>query len=181
MARSRKSRTIPLARVVTRVIGLRRRPAQISPVWRRVMATHGAKLKDDFDRPAALRFEHLVCGHGRPLSGGAHQALRAPDRGHTPPRADEATKLRAVAPTWTALRSRELLPQDLRFAKHSPTSVEPADRTTALTSGRGSGRARELESLRSTCAKPARFGVVRSARTGTTVVDQLGTHAEFSG
>lgn len=67
----------PLANLLTRFMGLRRRPAQISPLWRKTMATEDGALQDDFERLAELRFEHLVCGHGRPLSGNAREALTA--------------------------------------------------------------------------------------------------------
>lgn len=67
----------PLARVVTRVIGLRKRPAQMAPLWRKTMAPEGGDLKNDFERLVNLPFEHLIGGHGRPLVGGAQQALKA--------------------------------------------------------------------------------------------------------
>lgn len=67
----------PLAKVVTRLMGLRRRPAQISPMWRKYMSTEQSNLEDDFARLAQLPFDHLICGHGRPLRLGAQQALQA--------------------------------------------------------------------------------------------------------
>lgn len=67
----------PIAKLVVCAMGLRRRPAQISPMWRKFMTPEGSSLRGDFERLVELDFEHLVCAHGRPLQGGARQALRA--------------------------------------------------------------------------------------------------------
>lgn len=66
-----------LAKGVTYVFGFTARPAQIGPPWRKIQTPEGGSLKPDFDRLAALPFDHLVGGHGRPLVGGAREALKA--------------------------------------------------------------------------------------------------------
>jgi hypothetical protein len=63
--------------LIARAIGLRNRPAQIGPPWRRIMTPKGASLRSDFERLAALDFAHLVAAHGAPLRDTAKADLQA--------------------------------------------------------------------------------------------------------
>ena len=65
------------ARLVSHLIGFRRRPAQIGPPWRKRMTPKGASLKSDFDRLTQLDFAHLIAAHGHPLRDTAKQDLEA--------------------------------------------------------------------------------------------------------
>ncbi len=65
------------AKLVTRLMGFTRRPAQIGPMWRKGMTPPGGSLKHDFERMARLAFDQLVGAHGAPLRSGARQALEA--------------------------------------------------------------------------------------------------------
>ncbi|MFT7654794.1 MAG: hypothetical protein ACI9ON_003819 [Limisphaerales bacterium] len=67
----------PPARLVSHLIGFRRRPAQIGPPWRKRMTPKGGSLKSDFERLAALDFSHLIGAHGQPLRDTAKQDLIA--------------------------------------------------------------------------------------------------------
>ena len=67
----------PPARLVSHLIGFRRRPAQIGPPWRKRMTPKGASLKSDFERLAGLDFTHLIGAHGHPLRDSAKQDLMA--------------------------------------------------------------------------------------------------------
>ena len=51
------------ARAVTLLLGFRH-PAQIGPPWRKLNTPDGGSLRPDFERLAALPFEHLIGGHG---------------------------------------------------------------------------------------------------------------------
>ncbi len=65
------------AKLVARLIGFLRRPAQIGPPWRKRMTPEGGSLKSDFERLATLEFAHLVAAHGRPLRDTARTDLQA--------------------------------------------------------------------------------------------------------
>ena len=65
------------ARLVSHLIGFRRRPAQIGPPWRKRMTPKGASLKSYFDRLTQLDFAHLIAAHGHPLRDTAKQDLEA--------------------------------------------------------------------------------------------------------
>jgi hypothetical protein len=65
------------AKLVVRVMGFTRRPAQIGPPWRKHMTPEGGTLQTDFERLAGLKFDKLIGGHGIPLKSGAQQALAA--------------------------------------------------------------------------------------------------------
>ena len=67
----------PPAKLVTRLMGFLKRPAQIGPPWRKRMTPDGGSLRPDFDRLAALDFAHLVLAHGRPLMDTAKRDLQA--------------------------------------------------------------------------------------------------------
>ena len=62
----------PLAKIIVRVMGLRRRPAQISPAWHKFQPREGASLSDDFARrgmgPVEVRAEAVVSLNGRPAA-----------------------------------------------------------------------------------------------------------------
>ncbi len=49
------------------------RPAGIGPLWRRQMQPE----REDYERMLERSFEHLLTGHGPPLTGGAREALRS--------------------------------------------------------------------------------------------------------
>ena len=66
-----------LAKPLTSIMGFNARPAQIGPPWRKGMTPPGGSLKEDFERMCQLPFRHLVGGHGKPLMGGAKEALMA--------------------------------------------------------------------------------------------------------
>ena len=63
------------AKVVTKLLGFTKRPAQIGPPWRKGMTPPGGSLKSDFERMAKLDFDKLIAAHGGPLRSGARQAL----------------------------------------------------------------------------------------------------------
>lgn len=65
-----------LAKGVSHVMGFTARPAQIGPPWRKRQTPRGGSLRPDFERLLELPFDHLLAGHGKPLIGGAKQALR---------------------------------------------------------------------------------------------------------
>ena len=65
-----------LARGVTRAMGFLH-PMNIGPPWRKMMTKKGGSLKPDFERLAALPFEHAIGGHGDPAIGGAKAGLAA--------------------------------------------------------------------------------------------------------
>ena len=67
----------PPAKLVTRLMGFLKRPAQIGPPWRKMMTPDGGTLRPDFERLANLDFAHIVPAHGRPLMNTARQDLRA--------------------------------------------------------------------------------------------------------
>lgn len=73
-----------IGRLAAWLIGFTARPAQIGPPWRSRQTPPGGSLKPDFERLLELPFEHLVGGHGRPLVGGAKDALRATVRATFP-------------------------------------------------------------------------------------------------
>jgi hypothetical protein len=64
----------PMAKVVTRLIGFQK-PAQIGPPWRKKQTPHGASLRPDFERLAALPFDQLIGGHGGLLEKAAASQL----------------------------------------------------------------------------------------------------------
>ncbi|HTJ80930.1 MAG TPA: hypothetical protein VL400_04380, partial [Polyangiaceae bacterium] len=65
------------AKVVTRLMGFTKRPAQIGGPWRKGMTPPGGSLKADFERLAKLDFDKLIAAHGGPLLSGARRALEA--------------------------------------------------------------------------------------------------------
>ncbi|MCB9780949.1 MAG: hypothetical protein H6742_20440 [Alphaproteobacteria bacterium] len=65
-----------LAKPVTVAMGFLK-PANIGPPWRRIMTPPGGSLRPDYERLLALPFDTVVGGHGKPLVGGAKDALRA--------------------------------------------------------------------------------------------------------
>lgn len=65
------------AKAVTYAMGFNARPAQIGPPWRRMQTPEGGTLRYDFERLVEMPFDHLIGGHGKPLVGGAKEALRA--------------------------------------------------------------------------------------------------------
>ena len=65
------------AKLVARLMGFLKRPAQIGPPWRKRMTPEGVSLKADFERLASLEFTHLVAAHGRPLRDTARRDLQA--------------------------------------------------------------------------------------------------------
>lgn len=65
------------AKLVTRLMGFLRRPAQIGPPWRKMMTPDEGTLRPDFERLANLDFAHIVAAHGRPLMNTAKRDLRA--------------------------------------------------------------------------------------------------------
>jgi hypothetical protein len=66
-----------LAKGLSKVMGFSARPANIGPPWLRAMTPAGGSLKADFERLAALPFDHLIGGHGKPFSNGANAAVRS--------------------------------------------------------------------------------------------------------
>jgi hypothetical protein len=67
----------PPAKLVTRLMGFLKRPAQIGPPWRKLMTPEEGTLRPDFERLANLDFAHIVPAHGRPLLNTAKRDLRA--------------------------------------------------------------------------------------------------------
>jgi hypothetical protein len=67
----------PPAKLVTRLMGFLKRPAQIGPPWRKMMTPEDGTLQPDFERLANLDFAHIVPVHGSPLMNTAKQDLRA--------------------------------------------------------------------------------------------------------
>ncbi len=67
----------PPAKLVTRLMGFLKRPAQIGPPWRKMMTPEEGTLQPDFERLASLDFAHIVPAHGRPLMNTAKRDLRA--------------------------------------------------------------------------------------------------------
>lgn len=65
------------AKLVVRLMGFTKRPAQIGPPWRKHMTPEGGTLKTDFVRLAGLNFDKLIGGHGKPLQSDARKALLA--------------------------------------------------------------------------------------------------------
>jgi hypothetical protein len=64
-----------MAKVVTSAMGFLK-PAQIGPPWRKKMTPKGGSLRPDFERLAALPFQHLVAGHGTVLRDHAQTKLQ---------------------------------------------------------------------------------------------------------
>ena len=67
----------PPAKLVTRLMGFLKRPAQIGPPWLKNMTPKGGSLKADFERLAGLEFKHLIPAHGRPLMDSAKRDVEA--------------------------------------------------------------------------------------------------------
>jgi hypothetical protein len=67
----------PPAKLVTRLMGFLKRPAQIGPPWRRIMTPEEGTLRADFERLANLDFAHIVPAHGCPLMNTAKRDLKA--------------------------------------------------------------------------------------------------------
>jgi len=65
-----------VGKVVTHVFGFIK-PAQIGPPWKKIMTPEGGSLRPDFERLAALPFQHLIGGHGEPLRDVARDRLQA--------------------------------------------------------------------------------------------------------
>lgn len=65
-----------LAKVATWAMGFNARPAQIGPPWRKRQTPEGGSLRPDYCALLRFEFDTLVGGHGKPLVGGAKQALR---------------------------------------------------------------------------------------------------------
>lgn len=65
------------AKLVTRIMGFLKRPAQIGPPWRKMMSPDEGTLRPDFERLASLDFAHIVPAHGCPLMNTAKQDLKA--------------------------------------------------------------------------------------------------------
>lgn len=65
------------AKLVCRLMGFLKRPAQIGPPWRKMMTPEEGTLRPDFERLANLDFAHMVPAHGRPLMDTAKRDLRA--------------------------------------------------------------------------------------------------------
>ncbi len=65
------------AKLVTRLMGFLKRPAQIGPPWRKMMTPENGTLQPDFERLADLDFAHIVPVHGHPLMNTAKQDLLA--------------------------------------------------------------------------------------------------------
>lgn len=53
------------------------RAGQVGPGWRRAVETAPGALRADLERVLALRFRHLLPGHGLPLMDTAHQEVEA--------------------------------------------------------------------------------------------------------
>lgn len=66
-----------MAKVATWAMGFNARPAQIGPPWRKRQTPEGGSLRPDYCALLKMDFDHLVGGHGKPLMGGAKEALRA--------------------------------------------------------------------------------------------------------
>jgi hypothetical protein len=66
-----------LAKLLTRIYGFTKRPAQIGPQWLKGMTPPGGSLKGDFEKLAELSFDKLVSAHGAPLNSGAQEAFKA--------------------------------------------------------------------------------------------------------
>ena len=67
----------PPAKLVTRLMGFLKRPAQIGPPWRKMMTPQGGSLRADFERLVQYEFAHLIPAHGRPLMSSAKQDVEA--------------------------------------------------------------------------------------------------------
>jgi len=65
------------AKLVCRLMGFLKRPAQIGPPWRKMMTPAEGTLRRDFERLADLDFAHIVSAHGSPLMNTAKRDLRA--------------------------------------------------------------------------------------------------------
>ncbi len=65
------------AKLVCRLMGFLKRPAQIGPPWRKMMTPKDGTLRPDFERLANLDFVHIVPVHGRPLMNTAKHDLKA--------------------------------------------------------------------------------------------------------
>ena len=65
------------AKLVARLIGFLRRPAQIGPPWLKKMTPEGGSLKSDFERLIQLDFVHMIGAHGHPLKDTAKEDLKA--------------------------------------------------------------------------------------------------------
>jgi hypothetical protein len=65
------------AKLVTRLMGFLKRPAQIGPPWRKMMTPEDGTLEPDFERLANLDFAHILPAHGSPLMDTAKRDLRA--------------------------------------------------------------------------------------------------------
>jgi hypothetical protein len=65
------------AKLVTRLMGFLKRPAQIGPPWRKMMTPKDGTLRPDFERLANLDFAHIVPAHGCPLMNTAKRDLSA--------------------------------------------------------------------------------------------------------
>ncbi len=67
----------PIARIAMNLMGFRRAPAVVGPPWRKAMSAGGGNLRADFERLAALDFQHLIGAHGKPLRDTAREAVAA--------------------------------------------------------------------------------------------------------
>ena len=64
-----------LAKPVTVLLGFTKRPANVGPPWRKIQTPEGGSLKTDIERLLAEDFDQLIGGQGKPMVGGAKQAL----------------------------------------------------------------------------------------------------------
>ena len=65
-----------LGRVVGPLLGFKG-GVIVAPMWRKLQKVHGNAIKTAFQQVFQHSFEHLVTGHGPPLSGGADKHARA--------------------------------------------------------------------------------------------------------
>ena len=65
-----------LARIVMPLIGFPK-TCLVGPIWLKMMTPEGGSLEGEFRRLLGLEFDHLLCGHGSLLRGGAHAAVEA--------------------------------------------------------------------------------------------------------
>ena len=65
-----------LARVMFPFLGFRK-TTQVGPLWRKYMEADGNSIGPDFERLAALDFQHLISAHGDLVRDRAHDAVRA--------------------------------------------------------------------------------------------------------